>query len=83
MHDKPPVSALLVNVRAERGEREAFSVLHFSSDFFQAATRAIVPWTLIAGFVITQDSSANDSNGTAFQLSSTARQPTATSVLVS
>jgi hypothetical protein len=25
-----------VNVRAERGEREAFSVLHFSSDSFKA-----------------------------------------------
>jgi hypothetical protein len=37
----------------------------------------------MAGFVITQDNSANDSNGTAFQLSSTACQPTATSVLVS
>jgi hypothetical protein len=47
------------------------------------ATRAIVPWTLIAGFVIIQDNSAYDSNGTAFQLSSTACQPTATSLLVS
>jgi hypothetical protein len=30
------IIASLVNVRAERGEREAFSVLHFSADSLQA-----------------------------------------------